>query len=72
METEAHGPGILISLLLTAMDWDRGEYVSEELNIPCGAKMQISLVPSLVFGSTSHFWRKKIRLWGYFMRHQHD
>lgn len=28
METEAHGPDILISLHLTAVGWDRGEYVS--------------------------------------------
>lgn len=72
METEAHGPGILSSLLLTGMGWDRGEHVAGGLNLPCGAKMQMSLVPSLsqdLLGCISHVWRKKICLQGCFMRH---
>lgn len=72
METEAHGPGILISLLLTAVGWDKGEYVSKELNLPCGAKMQISLVLSLVFGCLTPLKEENMSSGGYFMRNQYE
>lgn len=72
METEAHGPGILISLLLTAVGWDKGEYVSKELNLPCGAKMQISLVLSLVFGCLTPLKEENMSSGWYFMRNQYE